>query len=175
MSSSEAVTLDPWSAEVDRHRPWLERLITSRLGSTEGVADVLQEIGLAVAKSEDRPKQSEELAPWLCRIAIRQCAQHLRGQIRRQRLIQDYAHQQPNRATQDADPIFGLMQDERQSLLREAIGGLPNELRDVLFAKYFERLTYQAISARFGITEHAVEYRLIEARKRLRQSLAGLE
>ncbi len=176
MAHSETVTAEPWSTELEHNRDWLERVILSRVGSRDALVEVLQEVGLAVAKSEGRPEAASDFAPWLCRIAIRQCAQYLRRCVRQTRLIQDYAQALTDVGREhELDPLFGLMQAERQRTLQEAIGGLPEDLRRVLLAKYFDRLSYQQISEQLGISEHAVEYRLVEARRRLRAALAQWE
>ncbi len=176
MTASESTLTAPaWPDELKLHREWLERLVASRVGSAEAVQDVFQEICLAVVKSDRRPESLDAVAPWLCRIALRQSAMYLRTKGRKHRMLQDYAENHAAPQVSEHDPIHWLLHQEREALLREAIGGLSNELRLILQAKYFERLTYEQMAQRFGLSTHAVEYRLVEAKRQLRAALANLE
>ena len=94
---------------VQRNREWLVRLISSRTGSQTLVEDVLQEVGLAVARSAPACKQQEELRPWLCTIAIRQCALALRKTQRQQRLLEGAAENELDAESRLDDPIYWLL------------------------------------------------------------------
>lgn len=72
---------------VERHRGWLERLVAARTCRRDAVDDVLQEVAVAVGRSGRPPIGEPEERPWLCAIAIRQCALFLRRASRHTRLL----------------------------------------------------------------------------------------
>jgi RNA polymerase sigma-70 factor (ECF subfamily) len=47
--------------------------------------------------------------------------------------------------------------------------------REILMLKYTENWNYQQLAEHLGVTLHTVEYRLLRARKRLRQELTRLD
>ncbi len=57
---------DPtWEMVFASEKPGLLRLISRRLGETDGAEDILQEVALAAQTSSNRPAESQELARWL--------------------------------------------------------------------------------------------------------------
>lgn len=155
---------------LHRHRPWLLRVIQARTISASSVDDVYAEVLLAIAKTDQRPETDEALAPWLCKIAIRQAALANRTAMRRDRLTEDYAQRSPESPAAE-DPIFWLMDQERRDLVRQVLREMEPEVRGVLLAKFVERLTYPQLAHRLGVAEHVVQYRVAQAKKRLRQML----
>ena len=93
-----------WSKVVEAHRDWIKRLVVARTGAEDLADDVIQEVGMAVTRSNARPTCSDEIAPWLCKIAIRQCIIALRSVAR---TLEGFCRER-NR-TERADPIFWLL------------------------------------------------------------------
>ncbi len=133
--------------------------------------DVMQELSLAVARSDARPTRPEEVAPWLCKIVIRQCALVMRSQIRQQRKLYGYLRERATRDLPDGDPIFWLLDQERREIVRDELASLDADARRLLVWKYVHGLSYEKIGARLGVSKHVAEYRTIEARKQLRRRL----
>jgi len=156
---------------VARHRSWLVRLVASRMGSASLVEDVLQEISLAVARSSTLPEQESQVAPWLCTIAIRQCALAHRKAIRQRRLIDGAAATVGDSDTWLDDPIYWLLDRERSGLVREALKLLDANGRSLLISKYVHGNTYPQMAADLGVEPHVVEYQVATARKNLRTLL----
>jgi RNA polymerase sigma-70 factor (ECF subfamily) len=158
-----------WSSIIESNRNWIERLVAARTGTRNGVEDVLQEVGLAVARSTARPTQADEVAPWLCKIAIRQCALIVRNQARHQRKLSGLQQDRPSQAS--PDPIFWLLHEETKEIVRAELVKLDAQSRQLLVWKYVHGLRYEDIGSRLGVSRHVAEYRLIEARKQLRRRL----
>ena len=78
-------------------------------------------------------------------------------------------------AWSEPDPLGWLLADERQRLVREALGRLGARDSEILLLKYTEGWSYVEIAGRLGISEAAVETRLHRARGRLRRELSALE
>lgn len=166
----------PGAPLVERHRGWLERLVAARTCCRDAVDDVLQEVAIAVARSTQPPVRETEERPWLCAIAIRQCALFLRKSARRARLLAQVAERLPRDGGQrlQDDPIFWLMGREDAGLVTEAFAGLPSDDRQLLTWKYIDGLTYSDIAARLGVARHVAEYRVLVAKKKLRGLLVDI-
>jgi RNA polymerase sigma-70 factor (ECF subfamily) len=74
-----------------------------------------------------------------------------------------------NDTTLDGD--LGAAARQRDERVREALGELPEDYRDVVIAHYHMDLGLQEIADRLAITESAVRSRLHRARSRLRTLL----
>ena len=61
---------------------------------------------------------------------------------------------------------------ERASAVRNAILGLPEDLRETLVLSTYEQLSHAQIATILGISQKAVEMRLYRARLTLRDSLS---
>jgi len=166
-----------WSSIIEDNRSWIERVVVARTGTRDGVDDVMQEVGLAVARSSARPGDSDEMVPWLCKIVVRQCALFIRNQARQRRKLDGF-HQ--NQASQDdgaGDPVFWLLQEERKEIVREELARMDAQSRQILVWKHVHGLRHEDIGSRLGVARHVAQYRVIEARKELcRRLLArGIE
>lgn len=161
---------------LERHRDWLARLVAARTGRRDAVDDVLQEVAVAVTRSTRPPRVEHEERPWLCMIAIRQCALFLRTSSRRARLLaraaEQVSHWAGNRP--EDDPIFWLMGREDAALVTRAMASLAAEDRQVLEWKYVAGETYPELATRLGVPKHVAEYRVVAAKKRLRGLLVDI-
>jgi RNA polymerase sigma factor (sigma-70 family) len=161
----------PFDDVVQRNREWLVRLISSRTGSQTLVEDVLQEVGLAVARSAQRVSGDEELRPWLCKITIRQCALVLRNAQRQRRLLEGAAANGLDGESRLDDPVYWLLDRERSDLVREALATMDQEKRTLLIWKYVDRMTYNQLADRLRVAAHVAEYQVVTAKKALRRLL----
>jgi RNA polymerase sigma-70 factor (ECF subfamily) len=159
---------------IEEHPSWLRALVIARVGKLQAAEDILQEVHLAVAKARDHLPPVEEVRSWLCQIAIRQCALYFRKLIRSEKLIQSYQEDPSLRHDHGSDPIYWMLQRERQRLVRQALEELNVESKQMLQWKYLEHLTYAQIAERMQTTVHSVEYKLTNARNSLRQRLVAL-
>lgn len=164
------------TALVERHRGWLSRLVASRIGRGDSVDDVMQEVALAVARSQKTPEGECDERPWLCAIAIRQCALFLRSSYRRGRLLSRAADQLPHAVCDrlQEDPIYWLMGREDAGLVARALAALDDADRQVLAWKYVDGQSYPQVAARLGVPRHVAEYRVVTAKKRLRSLLVDI-
>jgi RNA polymerase sigma-70 factor (ECF subfamily) len=71
-------------------------------------------------------------------------------------------------------PIDGLLADERQARVREAIDTLPPRQRMALVLKHFEGMSYEEAAEVMECSPTAVDSLLIRARRKLKDMLADL-
>lgn len=166
---------DPERALV-AHDRWLRTVVLARVGERAAVDEVMQEVALAAVRQK-APPDASKAGPWLYRVAVTQSLLYRRQQGRRRKLVARYAERvspMPH-DTRTCDPLAWLLADERQSLVRQAIGRLPRREVEILLLKYSENWSYEQLAQHLGTSESAVESRLHRARARLRQELAALE
>ncbi|MGI9456221.1 MAG: RNA polymerase sigma factor [Aeoliella sp.] len=156
---------------LDEHQGWLRRLVVSRVGDASTADDILQEVGAAAVVAVNLPSEPDQLRPWLCRVALRQCALAVRGLIRQRRLEQRLQENGQDNQAEPVDPIYWLIAEEDRAYVKAAMARLDDESRQVLTWKYVDRLTYQTIAQQLELSRHAAEYRVVRARQALRAVL----
>ena len=163
----------PWGEALAEHTPWLRTVIRSRLNEPQAVDDVMQEVALGVLKSNHRPTDPAKVAPWLYRVSVKQCLMYRRSAGRRRKLVNAVAGQRPPvPSLEGGDPLKWLLGQERQQSIRLAFESLPELDRQILILKHAENWSYQQLAERLGVSLNTVEYRLLQARKRLRAELS---
>ena len=190
MSHSEGCTID-WPAALAEHRPWMEKVLQSRICDRHEVHDLLQEIALKVvqqaaggidkaeyenadsekpagrpASASGLPSQPECIAPWLYCLTIRQAANFHR---RRGRKSQAHPVEQIETPATTADPLDRLVAAEQSDRLSQAVAKLAPMEREILTLKYTQNWTYQQLSDHLGVPVRSIEYRLLNARNHLRK------
>lgn len=162
-----------WPAELLRHREWMHGLARRRLGDVHAADDVMQDVSLAVIKQNGRPTDPQKVRPWLYQIVVRRAADHLRKHYRQQEALAGLATETPTEACDNHGPEWVLEADPER-LLQAALKNLPEDDRRMFECKYGENQTYRQLAEQFGISERAVEYRLMCARQRLRKEMQSL-
>jgi RNA polymerase sigma-70 factor (ECF subfamily) len=160
-----------------QHDRWLRTVVYSRVGGSEGVDDVMQEVALAAVRHSATLPEAGKIAPWLYRVAVRQSLLYRRKAGRRRKLTNGYALQKPVAEGDESspEPLDWLLAQERSRLVRVAMERLARRDREILLLKYAENWSYQQIAEHLGVTQSAVEARLHRARARLRTELAAVE
>ncbi len=166
-----------WSQLLVEHDRWLRTVIYARLGSSEGVDEVLQEVALAAVRQRSPIADVTKVAPWLYRLAVVQSLLYRRTHGRRRKLIDRYVTRTPlvEHDTTAADPLSWLLADERRKQVREAVKRLSPRDAEILLLKYTEEWNYNQLAKRLGISHSAVETRLHRARARLRNELLAFD
>lgn len=164
-----------WGVAYAQHRRWLQTVIRNRLGDESAVEDVLQEVGLAATKSSNKPVDPEMVAPWLYRVAVKQCLFYRRTRGRRRRFENEFETEQQRRGLLDRqEPVDWLLDRERFAALRDALNDLSELDREILLLKYTECWTYKDLARHLGVSTHAIEHRLIKSKQRLRRQLTAV-
>jgi RNA polymerase sigma factor (sigma-70 family) len=170
-----------WPAALAQHDRWLRTIVLARVRERQAVDDVMQEVALAAVRQAAPLADAAKLAPWLYRLAVRQSLLYRRKCGRRRRLQESYENRQEryreNGHTGQCvlEPLGWLLSEERQALVRQALGRIAPRDREILLLKYTENWNYGQIASHLGISHSAIEARLHRARGRLREQLAVLE
>lgn len=176
-----------WGQILEQNRSWLSRVLRARIGDGHDVEDVYQEIVVAVLKQARRsshtdsgsqtverstvPTEQEKIAPWLYRLAIRQVVNFYR---RTNRLSHAKPQADLEPFSDQPQPLDWMLTVETKNELQTALYQLRPQDREILSLKYDMNWSYQQMADHLGVPVRNIEYRLLKARKRLRQSLAKL-
>ncbi len=172
MDSQGSPPID-WGKAIETNRRWLGTVIRSRLADHAAAEDVLQEVALAAIAQTSRPVDPDKIAPWLYRIALRKVINHHRSMGRRRRLIENaIGAGKAKEESREVGPGEWLMQSESRTSVATAMRSLPDHDRQILMLKYTEGWGYHELAQHLGISVKTVEYRLLKARRLLRQRLA---
>lgn len=156
---------------VERHQARLLRVCQRLLHDADEARDAAQEVLLKAFRGAGAAKPGGALFTWLYRIAVNHCLNRLRRRsvVRFFSLTPDESAEEP--ALDPADPapdaLRGLEAGRRWRRVRREIERLPAGQRAVLVLAKFEGLSYREIAGILGITEGAVESRLVRAMRTL--------
>lgn len=165
---------DAFAPLVERHQDRLIRLCERLLGDREEARDAAQEIFLKVFRHAGDAEPRGRFSTWLHRIALNHCF----NRLRRRKIVRFFSFERMGAAGGEERPPFEppdgrpdaeaeLLTRERWRRTRQAIDGLPENQRAVLLLSRFEGLSQREIAETLGITEGAVESRLVRAMRRL--------
>jgi RNA polymerase sigma factor (sigma-70 family) len=175
-SGPENARID-WAAALVEHGRWLRTVVLARVGESQAVDEVLQEVSLAAVAERAPLKDHGKVAPWLYRLAVTQSLLYRRKLGRQRKLIDRFTQRSPPRDGDlgEGDPLAWLLADERRKLVRLALERLAGRDAEILLLKYTEDWSYRELADRLGVSTSAVEARLHRARQRMRVELAALE
>ena len=160
---------------VDRHRAAVYRAALAALGRASEAEDVAQEAFLTAYRKMDTYRGEASFKTWLLTIAWRRALSRRRSlAVRWRRFVSEEvpepaAADGPSR-TQESALIAAEMADH----VRRLVLALPVRLRDALLLSAAGDHTYSEIAAMLGIPEGTLKYRVVEARRQLRQRLVRL-
>ena len=185
MTQPPAHTID-WPAVLEYHKPWLRKVLRSRIGDRHEVDDLFQEIALAVFRQSKTsstenntlktkgtvPNDPEKVAPWLYRLAVRQAVNFHR---KRGRKSDAKPNSELDPFATTLQPLDWMLAKEQQTNLQTALQKLRPQEREVLTLKYSENWSYNQMAKHLGVPVRTIEYRLLTARKKLRHLLMQME
>lgn len=160
---------------VHRYSRQVLRVIRGVLARSSEVEDIAQEVFLRAYRSLGQVQAGSRLGPWLVRIAVNLCYDHLRRlRRRRERTFSELTE----RETMALDTLLkdetALTQIDRLSLrdlAERLVGQLAPQDRAVLLLKEREGMETGEIARALGCSETAVRLRLFRARRALRKLL----
>ena len=165
-------SLVDWGEQLAAHEHWLRKVIYARTGERQAVEEVFQQVALAAVEQRAPLADADKAPAWLHRLAVVCSARYRRKLGRGRKAMAAVAEHRRHESNGHApDLLAWLSGQERQEQTRQAMARLAGRDAEVLLLKYGERWSYRQIAERLGITEKAVDTRLVRARERLRQEL----
>jgi len=161
-------------------RRWERRIFAlcfGMLGREDEARDAAQEAFVAAYRNIGNFRGEAKVSSWLHRIAVNQClTTKRRAKTRSEEFLDEERHEEDRVFVAAAaySPSNQTEQAERNVIVRQAVGSLPVDLRQVVVMKEFEDMTFQEISDTLEIPLSTVKSRLYTALKQLRSKLERL-
>jgi len=144
------------------------------LGREDDARDACQEAFISAYRNIRYFRGEAKVSSWLHRIAVNQCLTIKRRQKSRAEDFFDNDDGTEERtfvAAPHFSPAKTAERGERMKLVRQAVGALPVDLRQVIVMKEFEEMTFQEISETLELPLSTVKSRLYTALKQLKMKL----
>jgi len=151
------------------------KFIVKRMGAnTEATEEIFSRTITAAWEGWNTFEHKSTYFTWVCRIALNKIADYYREQINRRSvfiapLLEDIAQFKSKEPT----PEEKLALHELRASIRACIFILPEEKRELLYLRYWKRLTIKQIAKQFNISERAIEGRIYRARQNLGEIIAS--
>lgn len=165
---------DAFGEIVRRWERKIFALCFGMLGREDDARDAAQEAFIAAYRNLPNFRGEAKVSSWLHRIAVNQCLTTKRRQKTRSEDFIDDESRDEQRvfvAAERYSPASEAEQAERLKVVRQAVGALPTDLRQVIVMKEFEEMTFQEISETLELPLSTVKSRLYTALKQLRMRL----
>jgi RNA polymerase sigma-70 factor (ECF subfamily) len=165
---------DAFGEIVRRWERKIFALCFGMLGREDDARDACQEAFISAYRSIANFRGEAKVSSWLHRIAVNQCLTTKRRQKSRAEDFLDTDDGSEERtfvASPHLSPARTTEQGERMKLVRQAVGALPVDLREVVVMKEFEEMTFQEISETLDLPLSTVKSRLYTALKQLKMKL----
>jgi RNA polymerase sigma-70 factor (ECF subfamily) len=161
---------------VHRYSRLVFRVIRGMVPGAE-VEDIGQEAFLRAYRSLGQVQQGSSVGPWLARIAVNLCYDHLRRRRRRpERFFSELGPEETtvlDRLVQDESTLREIDRLFLRDLAEKLLGQLAPQDRAVLLLKEREGMETKEVAKILGCSEVAVRLRLFRARRALRKLLGG--
>lgn len=142
---------------VERYKRGIANFVGASLRDGGDVADLSQETFLrAYAHLGTFNPQLGKFSTWIYQIARNVVRTHLGRSLRRpvaQPMTEDQSLENslPDQS-RDADPAGGVLREEAERQLRDALAELPERTRTVLALRYFDNMEYHTIASTLGLS-----------------------
>ena len=158
---------DAFRLLVERESVVVYRACLRIVGRADIAEDVAQEAFVTAYCSLGSYRGDGPLGGWLLRIATRLAFRRI---DRRKAVALDEVPE-PRAPRRDADPLHRVLEDERQSAVRDAVARLGEPYREVVALRYFAELSLNEIASATGRPLGTVKTHLRRGLERLRPVL----
>lgn len=165
---------DAFGEIVRRWERKIFALCFGMLAREDEAKDAAQETFISAYRNLKNFRGDAKVSSWLHRIAVNQCLTVKRRQKSRSESFLDDEANEGERvfvAPTRLMPSKTAEQNERLSLVRQAVQSLPADLKQVIVMKEFEEMTFQQISEILELPLSTVKSRVYTALKQLRMKL----
>jgi len=139
-----------------RYYDSLVAIANSILPDHQLAEDAAQEALAAACRDLAKLKKPERFGPWIGAIC-RNVARDMLRQLRK--------HQEPVEAHTGNQP--DCEEDEREAILDQALQQLPQHLREVIYLRFYNEMSYEQIAKVLGATEQMIDGRIRRAKKKI--------
>ncbi len=164
-----------WEQIVRQHWRKVFNVAYKFVGKHDEAEDLTQDIFLKIFKSLDTFDSRANFQTWLISVSRNLCIDHYRS-VRKERETIDRAVDTADLSpvSHEESPVAALEQSDRVTLLRQALGSLPETLRTAVLMRDIQELSYQEIAERLDLPEGTVKSRINRGRTELARQIRKL-
>jgi RNA polymerase sigma-70 factor (ECF subfamily) len=152
---------DSFNRLCERYYSALVAIAYSQLCDRDLAEDAAQEAFFAAFRNLSKLKKASHFGRWLTRICRNIANDMAKARIRNKLIpIQDCG------SSKNEDE-----QDDNVEIVRKIISELPVKMKEVIFLRYYNQMSYQQIANVLGISQEAVNGRLRRAKKIIAKEL----
>lgn len=161
---------------VQRYQTDIFRFCLHYLRDVERSREMAQETFIRVYTARERFDVARKFKPWLLCIARNLCLNEIK---RKKAVPMESLDEYASSARSDTGELFEsaadspdvlLMEKERRELLRQTLDSLPDQAREIVVLRFFERMSAREIAEVVGSTEGAIRTRLHRILRSLRDT-----
>jgi RNA polymerase sigma-70 factor (ECF subfamily) len=154
--------VDSFGKLCERHYSAMVAIAYSRLCDRDLAEDAAQEAFFVAFRAISKLKKEENFGRWLAGIC-RNIAGDMAKEKAKHRLV-------PNRHC-DSPSKDNNEETENVEMVRSVVADLPVKMRELIFLRYYNQMSYQQIGEMLGISQEAVNGRLRRAKKIIAKEL----
>ncbi len=162
---------------VARYQNQVANLIFMKMGRSEDVEDIAQEVFIRVFRSLPKFKFNSSFFSWIYRITLNLCIDEIRKRKIRRMLSLDFltedALEKNKKGNEVINPSDSVLSKERKDMVHRAMNRLSKEHREILLLREYQDLSYDEIAEALGLTLQAVKSRIFRARSEMKNMLGG--
>ena len=164
---------------MERHSERLFHYLIRHLQNESDAADVAQDAFVRVYQHRAKFDPRQKFSTWLYTIATNLARDRLKWRARHPQVSLDQTVGESDNtmaevlADSKPSPDQALTANERALAVRDAVAGLPEDLRAPLILAEYEAMPHAEIASVLHCSIKAVESRIYRAKQRLRERLEG--
>jgi RNA polymerase sigma-70 factor (ECF subfamily) len=165
-----------WEEIVQRHWRKVFNLAYKFVGRHDEAEDLTQDIFLKIFRALHTFDRRANFQTWLISISRNLCIDHYRS-VRKERetMARDVDASDLTPASRERSPYGELEQIDLRQLIKQALAGLPEALRQAVVMRDLKEYTYQEIADELGLPEGTVKSRINRGRLELARQLRRLQ
>lgn len=168
---------DAFAELVGRYQDYIYSAVAHMVGIPSDAEDIAQEVFLKAFRGLKGFRQEAEFSTWLYGIMLNCVRTHWRRRARRRDTVSlDAGHGEsgnPHEPASNSDgPAEESVRAETIVLVREAIGTLDRQLREVIVMRDIQGLSYGQLAQALGLPLGTVKSRLFRARCVLKDKIS---
>lgn len=164
---------DAFDALFDRWHGPVYNLARHMLLDAAGAEEVMQDTLMAVVRAAPRYESRGLFRAWIMGIARNRCVNRIESERARRRALRESGLGVIDPPSRAGAPESAADADERVSVIKRAISGLPERQREAVVMYAFEEMPYAEVARAMGVPLNTVKTLIHRARAALARALGS--
>ena len=158
---------------VARYDRRLFNVMYGMTGDYHDALDLTEEAFVRAMRAYPRFRGDSDPFTWLYRIAVNALKKRHGKRARRAELWQEHLESNPPPSSESSAGEQAVLEEERATLVRQAIARLPQVFREAITLRYVGELSYEGIAETAGCSVGTVKSRIARGKALLAELLDG--